>query len=535
MTEYLLATAETSTAYQTGRSVGVIFFGILIVLGLIKAIKTIFGARGNAKCGSALGLILLVYGVSLMCVRARESGSLPPGMERYIGWFFLAAVPIAFVLAVWGIVEFHTHRDAYDHGQGQAILTIVLIVITGAIAIPNFLRARAFVMARKASLTSTGTNAPGAPLVYREYGFTFKPPEKPWVEFNAKKFNPDATLGFTRFKPPVFFMIIAESAGEYKDLTLDAVVEVIKIQMNGQGKSGRLLKETALRRAGIDGIQLEREGRISKGSFYFVQWVAVHKSYVYQLCCWGEISERALVQRESEQLFNRFELLDANPWAGLTEVKPQYAPAKAPRGKEYYKSDRFHYAVDLSNSDWTVWPNENRELADADIGASHQSGAKFALIPICLMEQRPSQEVLRRAFAGPIRVKASEMKERQRVMQKHFQGAEYEGRTTNGNIVSKHYLRIVEGKDYAYAFQVWAPKDAPKLDMIWTDLLDRVDLLVPLEETAKQWSERDKKVQRQFFTTVAAIYQRSGETEKSKIYTEIANQFAPMQSAKAAP
>jgi len=313
------------------------------------------------------------------------------------------------------------------------------------------------------------------------------------------------------------------------------VLEVVKARMNSQATSVQLLKETAVSRAGIRGMQLETQARLDGASVCFIQWVGLHKSYLYQLCCWGEQRDREKVQAEAEQMFNRFQVLDGAPWAGMQEVKPQYAGAKPPRGDKYQRSDSFHYAVDLSQSDWKQWGTEGRLRRDADFGATHPSGAHFSLIPVSLMNQRPPQEALRRAFAVVAGLKQLQMKERQNVMQKHFHGVEYESHSKQASGVYTHRIRVLEGKDYAYMIEFWAPKETPKLESIWTDMLDRVDLLVPPEKNteSQQWTERDRTVHARFFTALASAYSQPSQADKSNSCLRVAAEFGPTQTAKA--
>ena len=519
-----------SAGYLAGFMVGMAMLA-LVILGIVKAIHTATRERGNAKC--ALSLALLLTG--LLAIWVVTALNIQQGLPREVleiaGCVSLGLVALSPVLAIWGLIECHVRSDDYDRGHGLAIRTMILSGLLAAIVVPNFVRARAAFLEQRAGRASGETPAGGpasSALVFDNLSFQFRAPDRPWTQMDAKKYNPEATLVFMRARPTLCFMIIGENIGTRTDANSGQLAELAKGFLRSSASSVEVVREMPARRSAITGVQIESNVRVqgfSDKPLYYVQWVGAHGGYAYQLFCWGPQIEQAAVRREAEQMFNRFEFLETPSKTASGQVatgKPSVVRARTREG--YISFEPYGYAVDVADSSWQRWPSDRPEIPEADFGAVSQRGGHLAVVPVRLLGEDPPQEKLAAAFCTIAGLDPTQITQRQMVLQKHLQGAEYEASQTRDGKAYRYRFRIVKDRQVALWVAAWHAQADGDSRAIWDDVLQRVEFFPssPSAPNLQSLSARERQRHARFFSTLAGLYAQAGQADRSEACQQLA-------------
>src|SRR5947209_14500225 len=307
-TNTLSQMAPKDSAYMTGYVAGNIFVALLLLALVLKCFSIARRPATNGKCAASLGVILAGWfiaatGASL----AKFFPGSPTLLSAFGGLALLASIVLGILLAVLGLAEYRDARGRFTQGKVQAILALVFgglfMLLVGVGAVAGFQRARTRNMA------STQPSADQV-LAFENLNYKFKVPGKPWVQLDAKKFNPASSLVLMRSFPETYFMVVAERTGTDLQLDNERLVEIAQGNLSSRAVSTRFLKRGPVQRQGLSGLQWEAETRFASYDALYLQWVCATNGYAYQLICWGKLAEAQRLRDEAERLFSRFDLLD---------------------------------------------------------------------------------------------------------------------------------------------------------------------------------------------------------------------------------
>lgn len=211
---------------QVGRIGGAVFAALLLFAGIVKCLQIMRRPSTSTLCVLSLALPLVVMlAASILSVFVRPAAQdghsyAAVVLQMFTGVRF-ALLFTAIVIAVIGLIQYGRNKERYTQGRHQAVWAILL-----ATSLLTFLvySTVSEVRARQASPVPTLPRT-GEFVKFEEMNFRIRAPQKPWVQFDVKKMNADATVGFLQPKEQIGFLIVAEQAGI--DMGLDADIVAV--------------------------------------------------------------------------------------------------------------------------------------------------------------------------------------------------------------------------------------------------------------------------------------------------------------------
>ena len=289
----------------------------------------------------------------------------------------LVALVLGAGLAVLALLEIRSDRQRYTSGSGPAIRTLVsagIFCTLFGLGVWSGLHQRN----RAEDLPSPLAQGPRQPIERPEFNFRLKFPPSPWVEMEAKKINPQATIVLSRTHPEMTLVIIAEKLA-IVDLTADGILEAWKARLNSLSSR---VSFTTPRPAKVNGLAAMRGTAVAKlGSveLAYVNVAVAHNGFIYQLLVGGNVRDEARINREVDLLVAGFELIDPS-----LRVDPPIQPAPA------FTSKAFGYSLDLGGKPWTEWSNLSEQSPRAEFGALCGERAAMAVYPVSFLAVQPA-------------------------------------------------------------------------------------------------------------------------------------------------
>ncbi len=380
-------------ATETSRSCGMLFAILLLFAGILKCLQIIRRPTTNTLCVLSLTLVLIAWvGFSILgnaiAPKVAQSDQ-SPRIFMIVGWMVLFCMVVtAFVLGIIGLVDYQQHKDEYRQGRHQAVWGILLS--SGFIALCGFGLVRN-VLARTEKAPPQIATEPGEVFEFEKYNFSFRAPEKPWVRLDVKTINPDATLGFSRRDPELFFFIIAEQAGVESNMAAEGLAAVAEAHLRQGGEQAAIGEKREETVAGVAGLRFTSSVTTSGRMMSFSHWVAIHNGYAWQFIVAGPASAEAEVQRAGRKLVRRFELLE-----------PERTFHAATRSAQDVKAPQFGYELRLADSGWHEWTEMHDNFPAAHSGALRGLTHVFSVVPLRLGGLSPTDAELATAMLATI-------------------------------------------------------------------------------------------------------------------------------------
>ena len=527
MTGFLLLlgmAAPDNASYQAGYVTGQIIFCLALLALALKCFSLMRRPAANAKCALSLGILLLaIFGGGVCGITARHFFGNPvvPVLVVLVLLAIFAAILASFVLAIVGLVEYADQKGRYTQGRTQAVLTLVLCGLFGVVmvigTIDNFQKAR---LAAEAS--KTPQLAAEQWLSFNDLNFKFKAPDRPWTRMDAKKVNKNSTLAFLQTRPDVFFMVIAEKFNPDAAIDNEQLAEICKANLRSAATSSRVLSENPVRRAGLAGIQIETEGKLGNNQFFYRNWVTVTNGYAYQLVSWGRLEDTEAVRRKSQEMFSRFELID-------------YTARTADPASKDFHSTNFQYTANLRGSGWRPSAIIAKSVPAAEFAAYNPGEeAGFYIVPITLMDQKPSEEALIQALLGMLNVPypSDKISNRKKIGEGNLEGMEFDYGPTGPAEKIFYRIKMLKNLSFAYLVVAYYASNGRNSDKALEEALARVVFppapALPLEPIA--YTSRDKDRNAQAFNQIGLSYYKAKQFEKSAVYFKDACEFDPTNS-----
>jgi tetratricopeptide (TPR) repeat protein len=368
MLEAAAQMAAASSAEQPGWAFGKAFWAIFLVVIIAKTLQTLARNDTNRKCVTGLVLVLvswLITSVVGFVVAEKDLGQVVVAGAAVAGLLIL----VGLVLSIIGLIE--EPRPGVVKGRGQAVWAIVLgILLVGQFSF-GFVAAK-----RKAQQKAFGERTavvPGETLEFKDMNFRLVLPGKPWVKLDPAKINPLSSVALMRGRPVAFFMLIGERVQAGQLPPEDLLLDVVKGNLRSAYDDVEILEEKPLTVAGMKGTFLRSDAEQGSQSLTLVHWLHCNRGFFYQLVCWSARRDAAQLERNLTGIV-----------AGFSQIDPDLEALPSARIKAY-RSDRYGYAVDLSETAWTVWEDRENDAPSADFGAVIGQHAAFMVVPAYLM------------------------------------------------------------------------------------------------------------------------------------------------------
>ncbi|MDB6066806.1 MAG: hypothetical protein JWR26_3014 [Pedosphaera sp.] len=504
---------------ESPQFVGVGLVMLLLASLILKSFSIARRPTANSKCAISLGIMLsAVFVLSLTSTVNRFF----PVHRILIGLGVLtamAAMVPAVVLAIIGLVEYGNQKGRYSQGQAQAIWTLSLAVVFFCIMFVGVIWG-----IQQARLNAQGVrkDQPGAGqlLTFDDLNFKIRSPGKPWVQLDAKKINKSANVVFTRARPQVSFMVIAERAGMGSGWSTEALAEVAKATLRSKSDSYKILEEGPLRRQELDGVQLESDVQNQNLRLFYRHWFCVTNGYIYQLVAWGGYEDAAAVRSKSEEMFSSFSMND-----------PERQGFKSGTEPGDYHSSLFSYSVKMGGSGWRMSSLMAKNFPDAELTAWDENrNVGLFVIPIFLMGQKPQTETLTQAMAGflGIAFPGSEIQDEKPIVQGDWAGVEfgYERPSAQGKLIYR--VKVLQSHQWAYLIGAYHLQQKNEKGMMLEETLARVELSTRSNSPsllAEKFSDADKRRQGLVFNEMGMFHYKARQYEKSAVYFQIAFDF----------
>ena len=499
-----LADADpANTGYVVGQSMAWLAF----LAGALKCWSISRRPTTNRKCALALMFVLLGFffaGFLGTLIRVVGTSPVLALVSGLIGLVMLGLVMTGLVLAILGLVEFSSRKDAFSQGRAQAIWALVLAGIVGLSAGVGFvgaaLRQRGF------SLTAK-QNVPGQTLTFDELNFRFHTPERPWISFDASKFNKVSKLSFMRRFPEAYFMIIAEKIGTGVNFSSEQLAEVAKAQMQAAAASAHTSSEAQLTVNGLNGVLVESEATVGMYSFHYFRWCCATNGYAYQLVAYSRSEDRQHLAVELQKMFSHFELVDTHRMVSSGGFATNYV------------SRRFGYSVNVSNSPWHAFPSMEQSMPLAEFGAS-QGDSCLVVVPAWLGEAKLQTPALASAFLATMNVAYpnENLTNQKPLKEANFNGEQFDFEREVEGSACHYRFKILQGQGDGYLVAAWTLRKAADAEAALTDALNRVIFTVQpagLPPAPKEFTTRDKKARGFVLNQAGLIHFNSGDYERA--------------------
>jgi hypothetical protein len=315
-------------AYQIGFYGSIIFIMLLPLAGIIKCGRIAKDPSANRRCVKSLMFLLMVPFLGGLAQILKE---IFPAIAPFVVIFGLGAVGcwvLSPYLAISGLVDYYK-KGTDTRGSRYAFTTLILNMVILGIVVSQVLMARNSVKARGEDNNLLLSNRPleKQVLTFKSLNFKITVPSKPWVQIDAKKFNPAATVGLMRANPQIMFFVIAEKLNEDIEISVDTLVEVAKGNLRSVSTAVKDFQQKPWSCNGLNGVRLETDVKIKGIPFTYVHWVLACRNYCFQLVIAGSTEEKKKIIEEADLVFPCFNLIN-RPVKSLT-TQPQYPDDKS--------------------------------------------------------------------------------------------------------------------------------------------------------------------------------------------------------------
>ncbi len=398
--ELLLADAPPETI---GRVSSFVILCSLLLAGIVKCIHIARRPATNSLCVYSLLLLLTGLLVSSLVTFLTYVAALPLAGRLAIVAVILICYVASAVTAIIGLADYRKHAGTYNQGRKQAVTAIIassllLFVLGGAVAVRVATMIEPDLAVGESRGLLPGPKSDGKFSRTRRLeslNLMIDLPDLPWVEVDAKKLNPAATLTLMRSRPQIGFMLIGERAGVEQELTTSSLAELYRANLRSVIGNVTFTEERAETYSSLNGIAMEGDAIVAGRPFHYAVWAVARNGFVYQLVTYGDQVFAAEIEAARRQFCSGFRQIDPSEVAhveGVTPARDHVSPA-------------FGYRALFARTDWTEWSAEEYTTTGADFGASCGPNTVLELFAIRLPAGRPDAEMLAKSMLGGINIK----------------------------------------------------------------------------------------------------------------------------------
>jgi len=383
----LSALLAATSAEESGQIFGIIFWGVLLVAGLLKC--RVIAQRPTANklaCyGLAVGLLCLLIFMSIGASGIRSAGFL--GMS--LGLVTFGLVFVGFVLSIVGLAQiWRAPMNRYKQGIGQGITGLLIAAILGGLGVYGFVSRlqrdgipKDFRLAEN-SAEAVKARVPGqSGLTFDDFNFRLTAAGRPWVQIDAKRVNPVATAAFMRASPQIFMCIIAEKTDAKLGLESRFLADIAIANMKSAAESASVVDDNEHSVNGLKGILLRSNVQIGKLNLIYLHWVTVHKGFSYQCVFWTSTDNAKELRANADEFLKGFNLIDASRTAYGAPLADVH-------------SDAFGFDLSVAKSDWVKWNSATDYPEAAESFSTNGGHVLCSLVPVHLGKLNPNFEAV---------------------------------------------------------------------------------------------------------------------------------------------
>ncbi|HWE23705.1 MAG TPA: DUF3857 domain-containing protein [Myxococcales bacterium] len=438
----LLADASFDNGYVAGQTLGPLVWIIILTWVALHRARRMKEPGAN-RSGYVAGLLL--YGT---WIAVTLGGTLLDHEHPAAGISICAAAIVSLIvgvtIAIVALLQIRAEPQRYASGREPAIRALVsagvLCALFGAGFWIGYTRPHG-----GQSLSQTASAATTPPIERSDLNFRIEPLGHPWVEMDAKKFNPDAAVVFTRTKPEMYFQVIAEKIGF--DVTAEAAMETWKGRVQSLCTKTSFVAPRPTEVNGITGLRASATGKLGAIEIAYVNTTIVHNGFVYQLIAWSNARLEGRLNREADALFASFHLIDA-----LAHAAPTRNVARA------FSSKDFGYTINPGGAPWTEWSALAEQMPHAEFGALCGERTAMAIVPVPLLGFHPDVAEADAALVTLMDFDRSKAVQHAPIERRGWRGFEatYERNSNRGNPYRYRVVTLV-GARVALLAAEWRP------------------------------------------------------------------------------
>jgi len=299
------SSAAFQAGYQLGQAVALIVPILLSLVGAFWCGAILARPDVNRKGVGALLTVFAGWTLALILTTAQKAVSGGLGFSFAIAGVVAATVVAAVCLSITSLMD----EGDYVQGRGQGIAALCLSGIMGLVLV--FGMSMGLSKAAQGMAVAAASN--GQSIERDAERFRIKALPRPWVETNAKKLNPLASLGLMRTRPEAYFIVIAEKLPPGSVLDLDSYSAAVQSNLLNGSPDAKVLSQAPETLNGKSGLRLLCTGRYSGMDFVYRYWLNVSDGTAYQIVSWTLGKEPSGLLTQTEPVFSALEILPAKP------------------------------------------------------------------------------------------------------------------------------------------------------------------------------------------------------------------------------
>ncbi|HEY6549133.1 MAG TPA: DUF3857 domain-containing protein, partial [Vicinamibacteria bacterium] len=370
----------------------------LLASGALACVALARRPAASAPCSYGLMLVLLGFFVAAATPLVRDAlPATPIRAPDEVGPAMVvpALRGLALTLVLGGGLAAAVGIFAHGQRRGQRSALVQAVLALGATGVVLVL---ALSLAAKALVERWGgaggsggesplvssSAAPAAPrpIVREETNLHFRSPPRPWVEWDARKLNPDVSFGFMRSDPTLHLMVIAERSDD--TLETAGVAELARTHLRSKSSETTFGEERAVAWNGLEGVRFTADIRRDGKAISYVFFVCARRGFLYQAIAFADTRDRAALHREADGLFAR-----------LGQIEPgRDATVKARGPLRAFHSADLGLSLDVVGQAWKEWGNLAHDHPEAAVGGTREENGGFLLTPFLLEVPTTSPEAV---------------------------------------------------------------------------------------------------------------------------------------------
>lgn len=300
--------AQTQRDWEIGQIFGLLFWSLLMLIGVIKCWGRARQPGVSRPCVMALALVL--FGWMIRCLMVANGLWTPQAtlVSTAVGVVAVAGLGLAaIVLAVQGLLLYD--GKVHRHGRKHAVWAIVLALIFAGLCFISASNTYYEEKARGAAwIPSSAAGVKNG--AYFENCSLVRPPH--WVtELDTEKIASRSCIAFRRSEPEAYAMVIAEPLEDGVDLEI--CMQALKNNIDEAAQAIVEDKTTSLVIDGEPFLQRTCIAKMTEGPsalVYSELWVTAVPGYSWRILCWGPASDRELLAPQFKRIGESFRITD---------------------------------------------------------------------------------------------------------------------------------------------------------------------------------------------------------------------------------
>lgn len=520
--EALLAVGDNA-AYQSGRLIGLVFWTVVIFLGISKCIGIMRRPTTSKLCVIPLLLILLNGIVGIWWNMAVEDELIPAAID----WISLVIrAPLlftAFILAIVGLCIYDAQK--FNQGKKQAVWGLILsstfLVTIFATSFATPLQELAEKLAEETNLQS-----PGETTALEEWNFSITPPDKGWTKHKPKIWNSLACASFSKNSTDTYFIVMPEKSpilmmqeDEIFQYLSKSIKDFFAAKDHRRPQQEETLTLNGQKFVKITTVIWNTEVKMT---IYYEHWLTANKGHTWQMVFWGGIENEHKITENAKKMMQGFRILDRDRTAPLDiKVNANYPEL----GFQVEK---------LAEKGWRLYrPKPNDEDAHSALIAYCAETMEEAVIVMPAHHQipgpPPTLEALAKASLAEYDFDYNRHSQEYttRKLNKPYEGLEISFEKESEGDLYRYLFRVFQSDKHAWVLGGWKTKKVGTNTDSLRAAMDNIRLTPPTGEATKKEKPGFQKALANWHNRIGLWYHTAGKYKDSERYFRDASQREP--------